>query len=343
MKQITLFLIAALTSLISMGQRVGIGTTTPHSSAALEIKATDKGVLFPSINTAQRDAIPNPANGLHIYNTDERCLNVYDGLFHIWESYCDPQTITIRIKQDVSGGLDFYNTYAKNYPGITRFAIIIEPGVNLISSYYYTDPILGELPLAALNFRAMPTPTEIRIINYGNIVGLGGKGGDGARGAVGDNASCIANGKNGYLGGVAILATSNTQIQIENYGTISGGGGGGHTVAGQYGGGGGGGAYSGGGGAGGGTTQISIICINNPVAQNGSAGNTATGGPGGAGANGGGNGGKGGDLAQSGAPGTGANAGSGGAAGITVMFLGTGSSGIIINNHGSGQVLGVVQ
>ena len=59
-------------------QSVGIGTTTPDPKAILEIKATDKGILFPRLTTGQRNGIQNPPDGLHIFNTDERCLNYYD-------------------------------------------------------------------------------------------------------------------------------------------------------------------------------------------------------------------------------------------------------------------------
>lgn len=42
----------------------------PDPSAALEILSTKGGVLFPRMNTAQRDAIPNAKNGLLTYITD---------------------------------------------------------------------------------------------------------------------------------------------------------------------------------------------------------------------------------------------------------------------------------
>ena len=50
--------------------QVGIGTTTPDKSAALDVKATDKGFLAPRLTKAQRDAINAPANGLLIFQTD---------------------------------------------------------------------------------------------------------------------------------------------------------------------------------------------------------------------------------------------------------------------------------
>jgi hypothetical protein len=49
---------------------VGIGTTTPNSSAALDIQSTDKGILVPRMTTAQRNAITSPASGLMIYQID---------------------------------------------------------------------------------------------------------------------------------------------------------------------------------------------------------------------------------------------------------------------------------
>jgi hypothetical protein len=40
-------------------------------SAALEIQSTDSALLFPRMTTTQRDAIPNPVDGMMIYNTTE--------------------------------------------------------------------------------------------------------------------------------------------------------------------------------------------------------------------------------------------------------------------------------
>ena len=50
--------------------QVGIGTTTPNSSAALDIVSTTRGLLIPRMTTVQRNAIASPANGLLIYQTD---------------------------------------------------------------------------------------------------------------------------------------------------------------------------------------------------------------------------------------------------------------------------------
>src|SRR5688572_7974866 len=50
--------------------KVGIGTTNPNASAALEISGTNKGLLITRMTQSQRDAIASPATGLMIYQTD---------------------------------------------------------------------------------------------------------------------------------------------------------------------------------------------------------------------------------------------------------------------------------
>jgi hypothetical protein len=57
---------------IATQAQTGIGTTSPHTSAKLEVAATDKGFLPPRVTlTSSSDAttIPTPATGLLVYNT----------------------------------------------------------------------------------------------------------------------------------------------------------------------------------------------------------------------------------------------------------------------------------
>jgi microcystin-dependent protein len=62
------------------GGNVGVGTATPAASAALEVTATDKGMLVPRMTQAQRNAIGSPATGLLIYQTDNTPgFYFYDG------------------------------------------------------------------------------------------------------------------------------------------------------------------------------------------------------------------------------------------------------------------------
>ena len=49
---------------------VGIGTTAPDASAALDIVSSAKGALLPRLTAAQRTAITRPATGLLVFQTD---------------------------------------------------------------------------------------------------------------------------------------------------------------------------------------------------------------------------------------------------------------------------------
>ena len=50
----------------------------PDASAVFDVQSTEKGMLLPRMTTAERDNIPNPHNGLLIYNTDISQFNYYD-------------------------------------------------------------------------------------------------------------------------------------------------------------------------------------------------------------------------------------------------------------------------
>ncbi len=70
---------------------VGINATgaNPDPSAALDVDASDKGVLIPRITTAQRLSIIGPANGLLVYDTDIKCVFFYEMGTLTWVSLCD--------------------------------------------------------------------------------------------------------------------------------------------------------------------------------------------------------------------------------------------------------------
>jgi len=58
---------------------VGIGTTSPATTALLDVFSTVQGFLPPRMTTAQRDAISAPATGLTVYNSTTNALNLYTG------------------------------------------------------------------------------------------------------------------------------------------------------------------------------------------------------------------------------------------------------------------------
>ena len=64
---------------ITTGGQVGIGTAAPNSSAILQIVSTTQGVMFPTMTTAQRQAIATPATGLMVYDATANILMSYNG------------------------------------------------------------------------------------------------------------------------------------------------------------------------------------------------------------------------------------------------------------------------
>lgn len=80
MKQLNcvLFLLLCMSSSFAQNN-VGVGTITPDPSAALDVSATDKGLLVPRLNTLQRLAVTTAANGLLVYDTDVDCFFFNDG------------------------------------------------------------------------------------------------------------------------------------------------------------------------------------------------------------------------------------------------------------------------
>jgi len=69
MKKLTLLVAVIATSFTTFAQ-VGIGTTTPNASAALDITSTTSGLLPPRMTEAQRNVISTPAAGLMVYCTN---------------------------------------------------------------------------------------------------------------------------------------------------------------------------------------------------------------------------------------------------------------------------------
>jgi hypothetical protein len=62
------------------------GNNEPDNSAMLEVQSESRGFLPPRMTTAQRDLIQNPAEGLQVYNTDTKCLDVFVGTG--WKHVC---------------------------------------------------------------------------------------------------------------------------------------------------------------------------------------------------------------------------------------------------------------
>jgi hypothetical protein len=319
------------------GGSIGIGTFAPKPSSILDISSTNKGLVFPSMTTAQRNAIISPAHGLHIFNTNVGSLQYYDTVFHVWTSYCT----TCQVYSDTI----WANTTAYLVPqGYNKVRIVIN---NLVA-------VSGTDVAPAISLVNVSEGGAVIIENYGSIYGKGGDGGAG-----GGNSTAMANNclptppQAGNNGKDAVHSKSNSQLTIYNYGIIAGGGGGGGggnygtSLTSAGGGGGGGQGTPSAGGAKGNYISYDIIfnChpeISNPAnsTDGGSGTITVPGnfGTGSTGTGGGSRGGFGGTLGQPGQAGFGTG-GAGGAAGKAIRFNSGNNSTV---NIGAGTVYGVV-
>jgi hypothetical protein len=70
MKKALFCILLTAISLLLNAQNVGINTTSPDNSAALDVVSTSKGMLVPRMTEAQRTAITSPAKGLLVFQTN---------------------------------------------------------------------------------------------------------------------------------------------------------------------------------------------------------------------------------------------------------------------------------
>ncbi len=76
---ISSFLAILLFFSLNLYAQVGIGTTNPDPSSAIDISSTESGMLVPRMETLDREAISSPATGLLVYDTDFNLFYFYNG------------------------------------------------------------------------------------------------------------------------------------------------------------------------------------------------------------------------------------------------------------------------
>lgn len=74
-----------LFSVLQVHSQVGIGTTSPNASAALDITSTTGGILIPRMTSSLRSGILTPAAGLLVFDTDSSKIMQYTGT--AWKGY----------------------------------------------------------------------------------------------------------------------------------------------------------------------------------------------------------------------------------------------------------------
>lgn len=132
---------------------VGVGTNSPTSSAALDVNSTTQGFLPPRLSTDQRNAIANPVEGLTIWNTTNKQLEVYDSLY--WVNMNGKLVSNLNVGDRYGGGIVAYiflpgdNGYVAGQTHGLIAAIVdqtTDAGVKWFPSIFYdvTQTLLGQ-------------------------------------------------------------------------------------------------------------------------------------------------------------------------------------------------------
>jgi PKD repeat protein len=288
------------------------------------------------------------------YTTTLTAVNFAGGNSNSVDTTVDRRTVYITV---TSAGIHNFtvinNVYTSQHgTGVNVSGAGYLPGQSDVIVTVNANSVIGSISTAYPAFDVgagwtMGDYVELRVLNYGYVLGAGGAGG-----------GYGTEGTNGYAGGTAINVGSNVPFTIFNYGTIGGGGGGGgkgSTGDRQDGGGGGGGGAGYAAGAGGLGAHLSIVVdkygtLSTTIyGSDGSWGGTTTGGAGGAGSWSGGIGGDGYGTAGGGGGNLGAAGSEGGRFGAA-QYPGAGGAGgaaVLTNGHpvvwgATGTRLGVI-
>ena len=194
-KGIGIILFALLPTMLAFSQ-VGINNTgaNPDPSAMLDISSTVRGILFPRMTTAQRDAISSPAESLLIFNTTSKCYEFF--CYGVWQKLgcgtCPPPAQPSAI---VGNTLITNSTYPNYYtvtpvPGVIYswsytgygfyYEFSIQNSTYQIEAYFVPTATPGELICTphSSSCDGIGPPSQIHInINFPCIVGTSISGG----------------------------------------------------------------------------------------------------------------------------------------------------------------------
>lgn len=172
-------------------------TPTPENSAALDVRGTSKGVLFPRLTTVQKNAISSPATGLQVYDTDLKGRAWFNGTQWLSDYYSfksDFPNKTFRRSQvsvspngativlESSNGTEASPLTLGNSSGTGTLRFRGYDGTayrdagevrGYISGSVSTDDFIGNVGLFTRPSGASPTLLEVITATGGGAVGIG--------------------------------------------------------------------------------------------------------------------------------------------------------------------------
>jgi hypothetical protein len=86
---LSVFLILAVYDVAAQSLAINTDGSTANSSAILDVKSTNKGVLIPRMSKTEKNAIASPANGLLIYQDTPDSVGFYYYKSGIWKLMSD--------------------------------------------------------------------------------------------------------------------------------------------------------------------------------------------------------------------------------------------------------------
>lgn len=142
--------------IVTSAGNVGIGTTSPNSSAALDISRTDKGFLPPRVALASRtdaSTITTPATGLMVYHTGTSTLE--SGIYYNSGTATAPVWNRAQIASETEGGKFFKMIYrgATNNTAKVLKAGLFEWRIAAASSYQYLEARLLAAPATTVTLQ----------------------------------------------------------------------------------------------------------------------------------------------------------------------------------------------
>ena len=224
MKKTTQFLCIAMSLLFAMNaksQNVGIGTPTPNSSALLEVKSTNKGILIPQVSLASLTdvaTIAAPATGLLVFNTN---AGLSGGIGYYYNAGTTTSANWLKFQTGAGGGGSGWAlTGNAGTDGTVNFLGTNDAQPLVFHVNGGVTGVLGTAGNVAIGRGAAGglTSSQPGIIAYGDSAMVSVSSADSMEIAIGNSAlysnSIGANGSNTAIGNFSMIAATQAQFNV---------------------------------------------------------------------------------------------------------------------------------